>query len=515
MAIVKLQGDREKQLGVYYEFDTSSKPLGEGGMGKVFRGKLINVHTRETRDVAIKFMFAGLPQNVIQRAEDEANIRILHDNLVEMMGFLAVETRQQDGIVSVRYHVVSELLLGVSLSDLLQGIVTDQDGNVIPYAQTLYKLYNTDPEQFAVTVIKKILSGIMALHDAGYIHRDIDPSNIMITKEGKIKLIDFGIAKKVDGLKTHDRNLTTAGQFMGKPQYAAPELIIGDIKSQNKPTDIYAVGVLLFQLIVGHLPFEGPSNVVLNAHLRSALPLKQVKNKNLRKIVQRATEKDCTARYQSAAAFRAALDSYATGGSGKMNEKMLIIGGLSLGVLVLIICAVVFWPKTSSENDNNGDQEQQTEIVESSNSNDYSLNDVRALLKNPSKAKEGFEKLQELSGQGDIEAKYILSRLYARSDGTFTLSDEYVTMQANLNKIVKPQPQKAHNMLKEIVEANPNYYQALYDLACNYYEGVSLTGGEERNLRRAKELLDKAYVYAEQADDPVYVNKISALLRKY
>ena len=108
-----------------------------------------------------------------------------------------------------------------------------------------------------------------------------------------------------------------------------------------------------------------------------------------------------------------------------------------------------------------------------------------------------------------------MSRLYARSDGTFTLSDEYVTMQANLNKIVKPQPQKAHNMLKEIVEANPNYYQALYDLACNYYEGVSLTGGEERNLRRAKELLDKAYVYAEQADDPVYVNKISALLRKY
>lgn len=515
MAIVKLQGDREKQLGVYYEFDTSSKPLGEGGMGKVFRGKRINVHTRETRDVAIKFMFAGLPQNVIQRAEDEANIRILHDNLVEMMGFLAVETRQQDGMVSVRYHVVSELLLGVSLSDLLQGVVTDQDGNVIPYAQTLYKLYNTDPEQFAVTVIKKILSGIMALHDAGYIHRDIDPSNIMITKEGKIKLIDFGIAKKVDGLKTHDRNLTTAGQFMGKPQYAAPELIIGDIKSQNKPTDIYAVGVLLFQLIVGHLPFEGPSNVVLNAHLRSDLPLKQVKNKNLRNIIQRATEKDCTTRYQSAAAFRAALDSYATGGSGNMNEKILIIGGLSLGVLAIIFCAIYFWPKESEQPDQDGKEQQKTEIVVGSDSNGYSINDVRALLKNPSKAKEGFEKLQELSGQGDIEAKYILSRLYAVSAGAFTLPDEYVPMQENLKKIVTPQPQKAHNMLKEIVDAKPNHYKALYDLACDYYEGVSLTGGEERNLRRAKELLDKAYQYAEQADDPIYVNKISALLRKY
>lgn len=196
MAIIKLQGEKEKEQGIYYEFDNCSTPLGEGGMGKVYRGRRVNLYTHETRDVAIKFMFAGLPPNVIQRAEDEANIRILHDNLVEMMGFLSVETRMPNGAISVRYHVVSELLIGVSLTDLIQGVVTDQNGNVIPYAQSLYKLYNTSPEQFAVTVIKKILSGIMALHDAGYIHRDIDPSNIMITRDGKIKLIDFGIAKK-------------------------------------------------------------------------------------------------------------------------------------------------------------------------------------------------------------------------------------------------------------------------------------------------------------------------------
>ena len=76
MAIIKLQGEKEKREGYYYEFDTTSTPLGEGGMGKVYRGRRININTGEVRDVAIKFMFAGLPERVIQRAENEANIRI-------------------------------------------------------------------------------------------------------------------------------------------------------------------------------------------------------------------------------------------------------------------------------------------------------------------------------------------------------------------------------------------------------------------------------------------------------
>ena len=102
MAIIRLQGDSEKKQGIYYEFDDTSTPLGEGGMGKVFRGRRINVYTHETRDVAIKFMFSGLPQNVIQRAEDEANIKLQHENLVEMMGFLAVDTKMLNGVKAIR-----------------------------------------------------------------------------------------------------------------------------------------------------------------------------------------------------------------------------------------------------------------------------------------------------------------------------------------------------------------------------------------------------------------------------
>lgn len=523
MAIIKLQGEREKQQGIYYEFDSSSTPLGEGGMGKVYRGRRINIHTHESRDVAIKFMFAGLPPTVIQRAEDEANIRIHHDNLVEMMGFLALESKMPNGVTSVRYHVVSELLIGVSLSDLMQGVCTDQSGAPIPYAQTLYNLYNSDPEQFAITVLKKVLSGIMALHDAGYIHRDIDPSNIMITKDGKIKLIDFGIAKKVDGLKTHDRNLTTAGQFMGKPQYAAPELILGDIKNQNKPTDIYALGILLFQLTTGHLPFEGPANVVLNNHINTKLPLKQIKNPKLRKIITNATAKNPIERYQSAAEFRAALDALSKGSSGSVEILGMSIGkfaaivGSAVALLVVVVSLFIFIPKGKNVSDDDADTLQKKENI-GTISEAASINEMPAIrkqLQNPSEAKSGLAKLQEHADNGNVEAMFILSRLYAVSSGSFTLGDEYITMKANLEGVISSDPAKAHKLLGKIVSQKPNFYPALYELACNYYEGPSLTGGEARNLKYAKELLDKAYKYASEAEDPVYVNKISALLRKY
>ena len=514
MAIIKLQGEPEKQQGIYYEFDTKSTPLGEGGMGKVYRGRRVNMHTSETRDVAIKFMFSGLPADTITRAENEANIRIQHENLIEMMGFLAVENKLPNGATSIRYHVVSELLIGVSLSDLLQGVVTDQMGNNIPYAQSLYKMYNETPCLFAVTIVKKVLSGIMSLHDAGYIHRDIDPSNIMITKDGKVKLIDFGIAKQISTLKTVDRNLTTAGQFMGKPQYAAPELCLGDVKNHNKPTDIYSVGIMLFQLIVGHLPFEGSAMAIQAAHVQRKMPLHMIKDKGLRKIIQKATEKDCAKRFQSAAEFRAVLDNWKPDG-GENTKKLVffIVAGI-LCSAILISCLAFLWPKEDITPTPDPPAEQ-TEEQKKNDNVENDINAVRKQLTNPSTAKVAFGQLQQMAKDGDTSAIFILSRLYAVSSGSFTLADEFVTMQANLQGVIERDPAEAHRLLIETVNKVPNHYQALYELACDYYEGPALTGGEARNLRYAKELLDKAYAAAKDADDPIFVNKISALLRKY
>jgi len=308
MSLYRIQGRAEKQKGIYYEFNSDDEPLGEGGMGKVFKGRCVDESTGKARNVAIKFMYSDLPPYAIEKARREAAIQFRHGNLIEMLGFIETEEKSVLGEPIRHYHVVSELLEGVSLDKLFEGRLTDQQGHFVPFAEKLFKDYQQDVNHFAVEIIKNILSGLMTMHDAGYIHRDIDPTNIMITSDGHIKLIDFGIAKKMNSLTTHDKHLTQAGQFVGKPEYAAPELVLGAINEQNQTTDIYAVGILLFQCIVGHPPFEGDRSDILQKQLHSPLPLKLIKHKGLRAIVAQATEKSRAKRFQSAAEFRVALE---------------------------------------------------------------------------------------------------------------------------------------------------------------------------------------------------------------
>lgn len=235
-------------------------------------------------------------------------MQISNENLVEMFGFIETETTDAGGSVHKRYHVASELLDGVMLHDLMHDKTTNADGEPIAFAEELLRQYKNDRTRFAVTITRSLLSGIMALHDAGYIHRDIDPSNVMVTADGKIKLIDFGICKKLDTLDTTDRHLTTAGQFMGKAAYAAPELVVGDVAHQNETTDLYAVGIMFYELLTGSVPFDGPTHEVLARQLKEAVPVKNLSDKFARKIVQKATAKKQTDRYASAAEFRVAVE---------------------------------------------------------------------------------------------------------------------------------------------------------------------------------------------------------------
>lgn len=337
MALITLQGEAEKKLGIYYQVDSSQEPIGSGGMGQVFKGQQVNQHTGATREVAVKVMYSDLPPSAIERARREASIRLRNDNLIEMLAF--IETAEQDtfgGQPRKHYHVVSELLEGIALSDLMEGKTTDRTGTEMPIAVKMLQDYRNDPEHFAVIIITNILSGLLALHDAGYIHRDIDPSNIMLTKDGKVKLIDFGIAKQMNNLTTSDKGLTVAGNFMGKPEYAAPELANGDIKHQNQTTDIYAMGILLYQCIVGHTPFEGARHEVLDKQLHAKLPLAPIKNKALRQIISIACEKKQELRYQSAAQMRVALEAMAGSGRKMSPKKRLTIIAAAVAFVLLL-----------------------------------------------------------------------------------------------------------------------------------------------------------------------------------
>lgn len=317
--------------GVHYDVDLSQPVLGEGNMGIVRQGVMVYENSGERIPVAIKFLFDDNGMGAIRRSEREASIRIVHENLVEMKDFFAVE----DNKGFKHYHVVSELLRGVMLLDILNGNVDDATYEKYPKVREVSDILIEDRDKFSVNILRGILSGIQTLHDNRYIHRDIDPSNIMITDTGKVKLIDLGIAKQINDNDSNSENLTLTGDFVGKPAYAAPELVRGDVAHQNATTDIYAVGILLFQLLTGSLPFTGDLEDVLKMQLKCNLPLKKVKHAGLRKIIKKATEKSQDKRFRTAAEFRAALDSVPIPDSSP-DQRMIVVLYAAFALLGLL-----------------------------------------------------------------------------------------------------------------------------------------------------------------------------------
>lgn len=496
MAIIKLKGNTVHDKNIYYEFDTGSNPLGEGGMGKVYRGRQISEITGVSRDVAIKFMFDGLPQSVIDRAKREASIQVVSENLVEMMGFIETTSEGPNHTIRTHYHVVSELLSGVMLADLLNGVTTTKTGRHITFAENLYKMYETDRANFALIIMKNIASGIMILHDKGYIHRDIDPTNIMVTEDGKIKLIDFGIAKKLpnhhttsgDRLTTQDRSLTMTGQFVGKPQYAAPELVVGDIDYQNETTDIYAMGILFYQLLVGKLPFTGPVTRVLEAQKKQKTPVKNIVGikdvEDFRYVVAKATKKDQDKRFQSAAEFRVALDAIGTGLAPK--RWMYYVGG---GLVALLLVVIGFFASRGIS---------PQPVTE---------NGIQQELYEKSTAQEGWNHLIELN---DANSIFLQSRIYF--DGV--LPDSIIIMKKNLEGIVVPDNQKAHQLLEKAYLLDSKDARILYNLGLDWYYGEE-RGAEERNLEKAKSYFEQAMFSAKESNDVVMQNRIQAMLEKF
>lgn len=307
---MKIQGEYEIQNQIYYEFDRSDR-VGEGGMGVVFRGRMVDERTGAYREVAIKEVQTGgdpeTSRQAIEQAYREASIQLRNDNLVEMMGFVELEDRRL-GFVKKRLYVVSEFLTGVTLDHVLEGRYTDYRSEEIHYAKDLGERLKSAPEQTATYIIKNVLSAIVAMHDAGYLHRDIDPSNIMVTADGKIKLIDFGIATRLEELNKETEIPTDEGSFVGKVEYAAPELISGRVSIQDYTTDIYSIGVLFYRLLTGHLPFEGNRFDIMKGQLEKKPDVSSIRSRKYRAIVEKALEKQQAKRFTSASAMRAALD---------------------------------------------------------------------------------------------------------------------------------------------------------------------------------------------------------------
>jgi len=550
MAVITIQGNAEKQQGIHYVVDTASKPLGVGGMGQVFRGKRVEEATGVTVDVAVKFLFDDLGEAAIERSRREASIQIDNENLVKMYGFIQIDEQTPNG-VHPRYHVVSELLHGVMLLDLLNGKFTDSDGQEVAYAHKLYDMYKTDRYGFAIFIVKNMLSGIMALHDKGFIHRDIDPSNIMVTADRKVKIIDFGISKQLKSLST-DRHLTSTGQFMGKAAYAAPELVLGDVAHQNETTDIYAVGIVFYELVTGKLPFDGSTNEVLEMQLKKKMPLDCIESRQVRRVIAKATEKKQAERYQSAAEFRVSVEQLertrtrsdvtvnikpSSSFIEKLKEKrMLLVASIAAVVLIggSTVALSVGGGKEEipAESTITPEQlaqlkvEKEKEIIDDNRAFSETDSLTGVVVKSAGLlTDEALSMLSDSSASAE-SAVQLLDRVIANArpssaraayvKGIMHLKNGNVP--SNLAQ-VKQMAQTsfavsdslAHTYYVQAAELDSTFYPALFELGTDYYNG-EIRGLSASNETLARTYFEKSLKYAKEAEDKVYIERIEKAL---
>jgi serine/threonine protein kinase len=244
--------------------------IGEGGMGTVYRA----VDTMLGREVALKMLHPKLLQQstFLDRFKNEAQIlaKLNHPNIAILHNFI----KDADD-----YFMVMEYVEGENLENLLK-----KQGNLAPEA--------------AIPIVKQALEGLSHAHKKGILHRDIKPANLILTKEGTVKLMDFGIAKAIGG-----QRLTQVNRLVGTLEYLSPEQIQGQEPSPQ--SDIYAVGVLLFELLTGKLPYQAQTDYDLMQKIISHKPLKISElsanvNKNLENIVSKCLNKKPEQRFTSA-----------------------------------------------------------------------------------------------------------------------------------------------------------------------------------------------------------------------
>jgi serine/threonine protein kinase len=256
--------------------------LGYGGMGEVYRVR----HTISDRIEAMKLLRAG-------RAS-ETHAQEMMDRFVREIRLLAKLQHPNIATLHTAFRHEDELVM------IMECVEGEDLGRRLAAGLTLEE---------SLRYARQILEALRYAHAVGIVHRDIKPSNIMITPQGEVKLLDFGLA--LGGpLGAPDQRLTTTGALVGSMHYIAPEHIAGE--PHDARSDIYAVGVTLYEMITGRLPIEGTTHVqVIAAHLQHApVPPNQINAKipaGLSATVMRALAKTPRDRWQTAESFLMAL----------------------------------------------------------------------------------------------------------------------------------------------------------------------------------------------------------------
>lgn len=271
-------------------------PLGAGGMGEVYRAR----DTRLGREVAIKVLSEGLSSHPdrLARLEREAKTvaALNHPNIVTLHSIEEVE--------GVRF-LTMELVEGQNLERLLTP-------GGLPLSRVL-----------ELTI--PLADALSAAHERGVVHRDLKPANVMVTREGRVKVLDFGLAKLTSaGLAASESNaidvtqavpqdspISSAGQVVGTVPYMAPEQLRGEVVDAR--SDLFAFGIMLYELVTGKRPFKGATSADVSSSILRDVPaplqnLRADLPSDLHRIIGRCLEKDPERRFQTAKDVRNELE---------------------------------------------------------------------------------------------------------------------------------------------------------------------------------------------------------------
>jgi hypothetical protein len=297
--------------------------LGRGGMGDVYAAEDLQLR----RKIALKVLPAAMAADPERRRRFEREAQAVA--ALNHPGIVTIHSVEHDGSAT---FLTMELVDGRTVAEIATpgGMALDAFLRIaIPLADA-----------------------VNAAHDGGILHRDLKPGNVMVTTEGRIKVLDFGLAKLAEGSAAaasialpQGSNTTGDGQIVGTISYMAPEQAEG--KPVDHRADIFALGVMLYELAAGIKPFAGETNVsILTSLLRDApRPLSEIRSDlppALGDILQRCMEKDPPARYESAAALRADLETLRAAVAGE-RKVFATRPGYVAAAAWIVLAGIIGW----------------------------------------------------------------------------------------------------------------------------------------------------------------------------
>jgi len=251
--------------------------MGRGGMGKVY--KVIDTKLKE--ELALKIIHPEIAAEgkIIERFGNELKMarKISHKNVCRMY-----HLEEDEGI----HYLTMEFIRGESLRDMIG------------------MMGQLSPGQ-ALSIVKQVCEGLAEAHKLGVVHRDLKPANIMIDREGNARIMDFGIARSLKS-----KGITRTGTMIGTPEYMSPEQVEGLETDQR--SDLYSLGVILYEMVTGRIPFDGetPFSIALKHKSEKPQDPREINSQipeNISSMIMRCLEKDREKRYQTAGELLAGL----------------------------------------------------------------------------------------------------------------------------------------------------------------------------------------------------------------